>query len=182
MRGVSGAVATAAVVVVAASTLLGGAAMADGRGSGHDGGNGNNGNNSNNGNNIRFDQSLVGLPAHQMIAIEGVPAAGAPWMVDGGSEATIKSHSRLDVRVRGLLITGTGTAADGTTGPVKQVVATLACANGDTATTAAVPLSAQGNARIRDHIKIPADCLAPVVLVRISGIAAADPWIAATGL
>jgi hypothetical protein len=179
MRGVSGAVATAAVVVVAASTFLGGAAMADGGGSGHGGGNGNHGNNDNN---MRFDQSLVGLPAHQMIAIDGVPAAGAPWTVDRGSEARIKSHSRLDVRVRGLLITGTGTAVDGTTGPVKQVVASLACANGDMATTAAAPLSADGNARIRDHIKIPADCLAPVVLVRISGIAAADPWIAATGL
>jgi hypothetical protein len=165
-----------AAVAVAATSIFGTVAMDHGHGHGgnHDGRDGNN--------NARFDQTLVGLPANQMITIDGVPAAGAPWNVDRGSEAKLKSHSRLDVRVRGLLITGTGTAADGTTGPVKQVVASLACANGDVATTAAAPLSANGNARIRDHVKVPADCLAPVVLVRISGIAAADPWIAATGL
>jgi hypothetical protein len=134
------------------------------------------------GNNTRFDQDLVGLPANQMITIDGVPAAGAAWVVDRGSRARIHDHGKLDVRVRGLLLTGTGTAADGTTGPVKQVVASLACANGDTATTPAVPLSAAGDARIRDHIKVPADCLAPVVLVRISGLTPVDPWIAATGL
>jgi hypothetical protein len=174
MPAVSSAIAA---VVVAGSTILGGTVAMDhghGHGGNHHGRHGND--------NARFDQMLVGLPANQMIAIDGVPAAGAPWTVDRGSKASLKSHSRLDVRVRGLLLTGTGTAADGTTGPVKQVVASLACANGDTATTDAVPLSANGNARIRDHIKVPADCLAPVVLVRISGLAAADPWIAATGL
>jgi hypothetical protein len=172
MPAVSSAVAAA---VVAASSIFGTVAMDHGHGNGgsHHG---------QDTHNAKFDQALVGLPAHQMITIDGVPAAGAPWTVDRGSEAKLKSHSRLDVRVRGLLITGTGSAADGTTGPVKQVVASLACANGDTATTAAAPLSAQGNARIRDQIKVPADCLAPVVLVRISGVAAADPWIAATGL
>jgi hypothetical protein len=133
-------------------------------------------------NNTGFEQRLVGLPANQMITIDGVPPAGAAWVVNRGSKAHIHDHGRLDVRVRGLLLTGTGTAADGTTGPVKQVVASLACANGDTATTSAVPLSARGNARIRDHIKVPADCLAPVVLVRIFGIDPANPWIAATGL
>jgi hypothetical protein len=163
-----------AAVAVAATSIFGTVAMDHGHGGDHHGPDGNN--------NASLDQTLVGLPADQMIAIDGVPAAGAPWTVDRGSRARLKSHSRLDVRVRGLLITGTGTAVDGTTGPVKQVVASLACANGDIATTAAEPLSADGDARIRDHVKVPANCLAPVVLVRISGIAAADPWIAATGL
>jgi hypothetical protein len=165
-----------AAVAVAASSIVGGTmAMDHGQGHGH-------GNGHHHGNNTKFDQRLIGLPANQMITIDGVPAAGAAWVVDRGSRARLKSHSRLDVRVRGLLITGTGTPADGTTGPVKQVVASLACANGDTATTPAVPLSAGGDARIRDHIKVPANCLAPVVLVRISGVAPGDPWIAATGL
>jgi hypothetical protein len=164
-----------AAVAVAASSIVGGTvAMDHGHGHGNGDGHGRH--------NARFDQALVGLPANQMITIDGVPPAGAAWVVDRDSLARIHDHGRLDVRVRGLLLTGTGTAADGTTGPVKQVVASLACANGDTATTSAVPLSARGNARIRDHIKVPTDCLAPVVLVRISGIAAADPWIAATGL
>jgi hypothetical protein len=171
MPAVSSAVAAA---VVAGSTILGGT-VAMGHGHGHDG-------HRHDRHNPRFEQPLVGLPADEMITIDGVPAAGAPWVVDRGSKASISHHGRLDMRVRGLLITGTGTAVDGTTGPVKQVVASLACANGDTATTSAVPLSARGNARIRDHVTVPANCLAPVVLVRISGIAASDPWIAATGL
>jgi hypothetical protein len=170
MPAVSSAIAA---VAVAASSIVGGT-VAMGHGHGHGHGHGRH--------NARFEQSLVGLPANQMITIDGVPAAGAAWVVDRGSKASIHDHGKLDVRVRGLLLTGTGTSADGTTGPVKQVVASLACANGDTATTPAVPLSARGDARIRDHIKVPADCLAPVVLVRISGLAAADPWIAATGL
>jgi hypothetical protein len=164
-----------AAVAVAASSIVGGTmAMDHGHGHGHG--------RHHQGNNARFDQRLVGLPANQMITIDGVPAAGAAWVVDRGSRARLHDHGRLDVRVRGLLLTGTGTPADGTTGPVKQVVASLACANGDTATTPAVPLSAQGDARVRDHIKVPAKCLAPVVLVRISGVAPSDPWIAATGL
>jgi hypothetical protein len=164
-----------AAVAVAASSIVGGTmAMDHGHGHGHG--------HHHRGNNTRFDQRLIGLPANQMITIDGVPAAGAAWVVDRGSKASLKSHSRLDVRVRGLLLTGTGTPADGTTGPVKQVEASLACANGDTATTPAVSLSKRGDARIRDHIKVPANCLAPVVLVRISGVAPGDPWIAATGL
>jgi hypothetical protein len=171
MPAVGSAVVAAAV---AASTIFGTVVMDHGHGPGD--------NHGRDGSNASFDQSLVGLPANQMIAIDGVPAAGAPWTVDRGSKVSIDDRGRVDLRVRGLLITGTGTAVDGTTGPVKQIVASLACANGDSATTAAVPLSARGDARIRDRIKVPADCLAPVALVRISGIAAADPWIAATGL
>jgi hypothetical protein len=174
MPAVSSAIAAA---VVAGSTILGGTVAMD-HGHGHGHGHGRH----HDGHNARFDQSLIGLPANQMITIDGVPAAGAAWVVDRGSKASVNHHGRLDVRVRGLLLTGTGTPADGTTGPVKQVEASLACGNGDTATTGAVPLSAQGDARIRDQIKVPANCLAPVVLVRISGLAAADPWIAATGL
>jgi hypothetical protein len=172
MHGLSSAVAAAAV---AASTIVGTVAMDHGHGhGGHHG--------QQDATNVRFDQPIVGLPADQMITIDGVPAAGAPWTVDRGSTVSINHHGRLDLRVRGLLVTGTGGAADGTTGPVKNVVASLACANGDTTTTHAVPLSARGDARIRDHVTVPANCLAPVVLVRISGIAATNPWIAATGL
>lgn len=129
-----------------------------------------------------FSQKLIGLPADQKIAIDGVPAAGAPWVVQKGSHATVDGDGDLRVTVKGLLLTGTGTALDGTVGPVKQVVASLACANGMTATSMPVPLSAKGDARIHAKIAVPNDCLAPVVLVRISGNQPTNPWIAATGL
>jgi hypothetical protein len=129
-----------------------------------------------------FKQNIVGLPADQKIAIDGIPAAGAPWADAKSSAVSISARGELKLEVKGLLITGTGGPADGTVGPVKQIVATLACANGSSATTAPVPFSTNGDARIRDHITIPANCLAPVVLVRIFGVAPANPWIAATGL
>jgi hypothetical protein len=129
-----------------------------------------------------FNQAVVGLPAAQKIAIDGVPAAGAPWTVGKVHNASISARGDLRLDVKGLLITGTGGPNDGTTGPVKQVIATLACANGDTSSTAPVPLESDGDARIRDRVTIPTDCLAPVVLVRIFGNAPTNPWIAATGL
>ncbi|MGH8890139.1 MAG: hypothetical protein ACRDV3_10355 [Acidothermaceae bacterium] len=129
-----------------------------------------------------FKQNLVGLPADQKIAIDGVPAAGAPWVDAKTSSVSINARGELKLEVKGLLITGTGGPADGTVGPVTQVVATLLCANGSSATTSPAAFSTEGNARIVDHITIPANCLAPVVLVRIFGVAPANPWIAATGL
>ena len=129
-----------------------------------------------------FNQAVVGLPADQKIAIDGIPAAGAPWTIHNGSRATIDADGDLHVHVKGLLITGTGGPNDGTVGPVKQVVASLACANGMTATSAPVPLSATGDAKIHAKITVPNQCLAPVVLVRIFGNQPTNPWIAATGL
>ena len=52
----------------------------------------------------------------------------------------------------GLVITGTNSGLDGTTGPVTSVVASLTC-DGSMPTikdTAPVPLSAQGNAGINE--------------------------------
>jgi len=129
-----------------------------------------------------FNQTIVGLPADQKIAIDGIPAAGAPWTVHTGSRAIIAADGDLRLHVKGLLITGTGGPNDGTVGPVKQVVASLACANGMTATTSPVPLSPEGDATIHAKITVPNECLAPVVLVRIFGNQPTNPWIAATGL
>lgn len=162
MRVVSGIVAAAVV----GATIAGTTAMSRGHDDNHK----------------VFSQSLVGLPAAQKIAIDGIPAAGAPWAVGKVNNVSISARGDLRLDVKGLLITGTGGPNDGTTGPVRQVIATLACANGDTASTSEAPLQSDGDAKIRDHITIPTDCLAPVVLVRIFGLAPTDPWIAATGL
>jgi hypothetical protein len=85
--------------------------------------------------------------------------------------------------VRGLLITGTGTNLDGTTGPVTSVVAALTC-EGVTPTivsSTAVRLSPEGDAKVHQRITLPATCLAPIVLVRANIVGSTDPWIAATG-
>ncbi len=129
-----------------------------------------------------FSQKLVGLPAAEKITIDGVPAAGAPWKVGKVNEVSISARGDLRLDVKGLLITGTGGPNDNTTGPVTQVIASLACANGDIASTPPAPLRSDGDAKIRARVTIPTDCLAPVVLVRIFGNQPTNPWIAATGL
>jgi hypothetical protein len=106
-----------------------------------------------------------------------------PWALAQGS-TRLDANGRLSVKVSGLLITGaTGANAslDGTTGPVKAVVASLTC-DGSTPTiesTAPVPLSAQGDATINQDVILPVICEAPIVLVRANS--SNGPWIAASG-
>jgi hypothetical protein len=140
------------------------------------------GNRSHDDNHKIFSQHLVGLPAAQKITLDGVPAAGAPWKVGKVNDVSITARGDVKLDVKGLLITGTGGPNDGTTGPVTQVIASLACANGDVASTPPVSLKNDGDAKIAARITIPTDCLAPVVLVRIFGNQPTNPWIAATGL
>jgi hypothetical protein len=90
------------------------------------------------------------------------------------------ASGRLSVSVSGLVITGTNTGLDGTTGPVRSVVASLT--DGSTPTienTAPVPLSAQGDASINQASTLPAICEAPIVWVLANG--SSGPWIAASG-
>jgi hypothetical protein len=128
--------------------------------------------------------SLVG--SFPDITVAGIASGGAPWTVTG--RVSVSSSGVLSVDVDGLLIYGTGSSLDGTTGPVTKVLATLAC---DTTTgvllinSSAVSLSPEGNARIHQNIPVPSTCFAPQVLIRIAATTAAvsnGPWIAATGV
>ncbi|HEY2600468.1 MAG TPA: hypothetical protein VGI67_02855 [Thermoleophilaceae bacterium] len=112
----------------------------------------------------------------------GVAPGGVPWVLTSGS-VELKQKGKLELRVRGLVIpppSGTGTA-----GPVTSISASLYCgADSDTTaadTTATVPLSQSGNARIEDKsFAVPSTCLAPVILVHPNGDAthyiAAEGW------
>jgi len=127
--------------------------------------------------------TLIGRPeaASLTVPISGVQPGAVPWALDRGT-TRVNSAGRLSLHVEGLLITGTGTNLDGTTGPVTNVVASLTC-QGTAPTvvsTAAVPLSPEGDARIDQRIVVPSPCLAPIVLVRANS--SSGPWIAATGL
>ena len=159
-----------------------------------DDGHGNNGNKGNNGNNDNgsFESSVIGSAPGSSVG--GVGSGGAPWVVKSG-EASISSSGRVRVEVQGLVI-ATGGPANlvGTTGPVTMVGASLICGgSGGTAVpeTGGVvspsPLSAAGNAEIEQAVNLPANCFAPVVLVRIFTSAAPvgsqlGAFIAATGL
>jgi hypothetical protein len=110
----------------------------------------------------------------------GVAAGGAPWVLKEGS-VKLSGH-RLELRVKGLVIPVA--PGNGTPGPVTTISASLYCgADTDTMaaeTTGQVPISRDGDARIRDDsFDVPSTCLSPVILVNPNGIAAA--YIAVTG-
>lgn len=130
-----------------------------------------------------FASGLVGRPVdpNLNVAIRGVAPGAVPWALARGS-TRLDANGRLSVTVTGLVITGTNSGLDGTTGPVTSVVASVTC-DGSTPTmenTAPVPLSAQGDASINQVVALPAICEAPIVLVLANG--GSGPWIAASGL
>src|SRR5256712_14058364 len=132
-----------------------------------------------------FETDVIGIPTAGMV-VRGVAGGGAPWVVDQG-EARLKENGRLRVKVERLLITGTGGPADGTTGPVTGVRASLTCqVSNVVATTGVQPLSSEGNPKSKAGLTLPTLCIGPVVLVRVGSTTSnpgplMGPWIAATG-
>jgi hypothetical protein len=102
----------------------------------------------------------------------GVKPGGAPWVISRG-KTTLDTHGRLEVDVRGLIIPTTGV------NPVPMLAASVACNGEVVATTATVPFSTAGNARIKAMVTLPTRCLAPAVLLNPNGIA--TTYIGVTG-
>jgi hypothetical protein len=149
-----------AAVLVAAAVFVAAAAADHGRGRSHEHGK-------------LLRANLVGSILSDP-QIHGVNRGGVPW--EGTGTASLDRHGRFEVRIRGLVILGTGTP-----GPVASLTFSLYCApdsSGPAFTTASTPLSAHGNARLRQHVTVPQRCLAPVVLAHPNGNAAA--YIAAS--
>ena len=109
--------------------------------------------------------------------IHGKTPGGVPWSLDRG-EVSINGKGEFRLRLRGLVITGTNSAR-----PVTTISASLFCApdtnTAPAATTSTVPISEDGDARIKERIALPASCLAPAVLVHPNGGTAR--YIAANG-
>jgi hypothetical protein len=104
-------------------------------------------------------------------AFHGVTPGNAPWVLKQGSVRL--RDDRLDLRVKGLVIPVA--PGNGTPGPVNTISASLYCgADSDTTaadTTGQVPISRDGDARIKDDsFAVPATCLAPVILAHPNGI------------
>jgi hypothetical protein len=129
---------------------------------------------------VVFSNEIIGSTPGQTAA--GVSSGGAPWVVTSAS-ISVFSDGKVRSRIKGLVIPGTGV------GPVTGVAASLVCGgSGGTvaATTASVPLSSGGNAKISDTIKLPSSCIAPVILIRVTSISsgplpAPGPFIALSG-
>jgi len=110
-----------------------------------------------------FQGQLAGSQPGEHVA--GVPSGGAPWAMSN-SEFSIANNGNIQVQGRGLLISS-GSAAN-TIGPVTMVDAALVCGDVVTATTGAVTLSSAGDFSIHDTLTMPAQCIAPALLIRIA--------------
>jgi hypothetical protein len=124
------------------------------------------------------DEPLLrsGLVGSTPIALGGptigtVPPALAPWVVANG-RARVSRDGKLDVRIEGLVLTATGA------NPIPLVNAKLICNGLVAATTGDADLSPTGDGRIEATVTVPTPCLAPAVLVTISG---RNAYIAANG-
>ena len=102
--------------------------------------------------------------------IGGIAPGGFPWVLDTG-QVTLTKSGRLEASVEGLLF-GPGAPANlvGTTGPIKQVFASVVCANGPVISTSAVTFSTDGDAHINQQVALPAQCVGPIVLIRASSV------------
>jgi hypothetical protein len=116
-------------------------------------------------------------PAPTDPKFHNVSPGNVGWSLDKGT-VKISRSGRFDLRLDGLVITSSGTAR-----PVMTVSASLFC-GADTNvtpafTTGQVPISPGGDAKIRQHVTLPATCLAPIVLVHPNGGTGA--YISVTG-
>ena len=103
--------------------------------------------------------------------VAGIATGGLPWTITAGTATVNLSTGAVAFQVQGLVLNGGNTT--GTPGPVKSVMGTLVCNAGTSAQaiidTAAVPLSAQGDAQFSGTIAgIPASCATPLFLIRMA--------------
>lgn len=125
---------------------------------------------------VLLRSGLVGsTPAPVGPTLFGVTPGAAPWVLDSG-RVRVERSGELELRVRGLVIP---TAPSNGTNPVPTLSASLVCNGVVVDTTAAVPFSTRGHARIHATVEVPGTCLAPAVLVHPNLVTAV--YIAADG-
>jgi hypothetical protein len=114
-------------------------------------------------------------------AIRGIPGAGSPWSIDKAN-GTLKQNGDLDVKVKGLIITGTGA------NPVPTFRAVVSCqsiANGAAVVvnrvTAPFPATTTGDAHFKGNVDLPSPCVAPIVFVT-NGTGDPPAWFSVTGV
>lgn len=174
-----------AVLATLALAVGGSSALADGGGGGHHGSDkgGRHG-----GQLIRSD--LFGSQVDGPVLF-GVQPGGKPWVIARG-EARVRRSGRIKVRVRGLVIPATAPATGGAN-PLPAIAATLFCNGQAVGTTAPVPFTPEGNARIEAKLDLSSlqgkACLVPAVLLNpapaatpgATPVADTTHYIAATG-
>ena len=100
-------------------------------------------------------------PVNPSLPIAGVPAGGAPWVLDADSHVRLREDGRITVVVRHLVIPGRVPG-----NPVATMAASLVCGDMVVDSTKSFAVSPEGNGRVRDRLAPIDSCDNPVVLVR----------------
>ena len=100
-------------------------------------------------------------PVNPSLPIAGVPAGGAPWVLDADSHVRLREDGRITVVVNHLVIPGVGN-------PIDFMAASLVCGGVVVDSTQPFAVSDDGNGSISDRIgEFDEDeCDNPTVLVR----------------
>lgn len=116
--------------------------------------------------------------------VRGVNGGGLPWELDR-ARGRLDADGNLQVRVEGLVLARRAPVPPAQQGinPVPEFRAIVSCLTpatpdtGEQVTTATVPASRDGDARIRTRVALPDPCIAPIVFVT----SPTGAWFAATG-
>jgi hypothetical protein len=116
--------------------------------------------------------------------IRGVSGGGLPWELDR-ARGRLQSDGRLEIKVEGLVLARRAPVPPALRGtnPIAQFRAVVSCLTpaspdvGERITTAPVPASPTGDARISTQVDLPEPCIAPIVFVT----SPTEAWFAATG-
>ena len=118
-------------------------------------------------------------------AIGGVHSCGKIWKLKSG-KAELKK-GKLEVEVKGLVLNDTSVGKyNGSPDGVDAVAAAVICHGPSGATVAAqldpVPLSKEGNAKVKGKVSLPNGCVGPVVVLRERYEGKIGGWLAGTGM
>jgi hypothetical protein len=128
---------------------------------------------------IEVKSKLIACPTK--VAIGDVPSCGKVWKLASGS-AELKKDGELEAEVKGLVLNDTSTGdANGTADGVDGVAAAVVCGGKVAAQTDVVPLSKDGEAKVKAKVSVPGDCAKPVIVLRERYEGKIGGWLAATG-
>jgi hypothetical protein len=118
-------------------------------------------------------------------AIGGVNSCGKIWKLKSGKAEL--EHGKLEVEVKGLVLNDASVGQyNGTPDGVDAVAAAVICHGPSGASVAAqldpVPLSKEGNAKVKGKVSLPAGCVGPVVVLRERYEGKIGGWLAGTGM
>lgn len=129
---------------------------------------------------VELKSKLIACPTGK--AIGDVPSCGKVWKLASGS-AELKKDGDLEVEVKGLVLNDASTGtSNGTPDGVDGVAAAVVCGGKQAAQTDVVPLSKEGDAKVKAKVTVPGDCATPIIVLRERYEGKVGGWLAATSM